>query len=107
MLLDRSGLTPYTPIGAGGRDLSGGGQRRLHLARAVAMHPGVLLLDEPTTSLDVATGTHVLAAVRRRLPHAVLVLAMHEPPGDMAALGPWTTGLNISVMPVPRCRAVR
>jgi cytochrome bd-type quinol oxidase subunit 1 len=51
-----------------------------------------LLIDEPSTSLDTSTGAHVLAAVRDRLPHAVLVLAMHEPPADPHALGSaWST----------------
>jgi ATP-binding cassette subfamily C protein CydC len=80
MSLDRSGLDPSTEIGVDGRDLSGGEQRRLHLARALATHPDVLLIDEPTTGLDTSTAIHVLKGIRRRLPHAVLVLAMHEPP---------------------------
>ena len=47
----------------------------------------MLLIDEPATGLDTSTATHVLMAVRRRLPHAVLVLAMHEMPADYGALG--------------------
>ena len=73
-------IDPQTPIGVGGRGLSGGEQRRLHLARALATQPDVLLIDEPTTGLDISTANHVLATVRRRLPRAVLLLAMHEPP---------------------------
>jgi ATP-binding cassette subfamily C protein CydC len=90
--LDRSGLGPETEIGVGGRSLSGGEQRRLHLARALATRPRLLLIDEPTTGLDSTTGNHVLAAVRRRLPDAVLLLAMHQPPADPDVLGTgWST----------------
>jgi ATP-binding cassette subfamily C protein CydC len=85
-------LDPNTRIGVGGGDLSGGEQRRLHLARALATCPDVLLIDEPTTGLDTSTGSHVLAAIRDRLPHAVLLLAIHELPADVHHLGsPWST----------------
>ena len=84
MLLDRNGLTPSTGIGLDGRTLSGGEQRRLHIARALATQPDVLLIDEPTTGLDADTGSAVLEAIRRRLPDPVLILAMHESPPNAA-----------------------
>jgi ATP-binding cassette subfamily C protein CydC len=92
MVLHRSGIDPNSGIGVDGRDLSGGEQRRLHIARALATEPDVLLVDEPTTGLDAGTGSHVLMAIRRRLPQAAIVLAMHQLPAQPDDLGSaWST----------------
>jgi peptide/nickel transport system ATP-binding protein len=45
--------------------LSGGQQQRVALAMAFACRPSLIVLDEPTTGLDVSTQRHILDTVRR------------------------------------------
>ncbi|WP_043665117.1 ATP-binding cassette domain-containing protein [Streptomyces xylophagus] len=77
--LNDSGLTATTPVGPGGRQLSGGELRRVYLGRALARHPHVLIVDEPTTGLDDRTARHVLG-ILANLPDTAVVLALHDVP---------------------------
>ena len=60
--------------------LSGGQQRRVLIARALAGQPDVLLMDEPTAGVD-ADNQHVLAQVLERLVEqgTTMVIVTHEP----------------------------
>lgn len=78
-LLDRMGLAEHA--GAKPRGLSGGQAQRVAVARALATHPRLLLLDEPLAALDARTRLDVRAQLRRHLAEfeAVAVLVTHDP----------------------------
>ncbi|MGW3494525.1 ABC transporter ATP-binding protein [Streptomyces sp. NPDC001020] len=77
--LTRMGLADHAS--ARPRRLSGGQAQRVALARALAIHPRLLLLDEPLAALDARTRLEVRAQLRRHLTEfeAVAVLVTHDP----------------------------
>ncbi|MFB7778908.1 ABC transporter ATP-binding protein [Streptomyces bauhiniae] len=61
--------------------LSGGQQRRVALARALARTPEILLLDEPTAGLDIALRDEIAQLLRHlaRSRNLAVVIATHDP----------------------------
>jgi len=78
-LLERVGLGER--LGHYPKTLSGGEQQRVALARAFASNPPLLFADEPTGSLDAATGDRVIELLfaLNREAGATLVLVTHDP----------------------------
>src|SRR5690606_13243237 len=78
-LLDRVGLADR--LNHYPRTLSGGEQQRVALARAFAPSPSLLFADEPTGSLDHATGERIIELLfdLNAETGATLVLVTHDP----------------------------
>ena len=74
--LARVGLADLATRNA--RTLSGGQQQRVALARAWALHPEVLLLDEPTASLDPTAKREVEALIAEAAEGRTLIFASHN-----------------------------
>lgn len=68
-----------TMVGERGSRFSGGQRQRISLARALARHPAVLLLDEITAALDKDTERDVCLTLKALTGKMTLVAASHQP----------------------------
>ena len=72
----RLDLAYETEVGESGSGLSGGERQRLSIARAVLKDAPILILDEPTSSLDAISEEIVFSALRRlRAGRTTIVIA--------------------------------
>ncbi|MGW7681515.1 ABC transporter ATP-binding protein [Kribbella sp. NPDC054772] len=73
-----------TPLGEGGVRLSGGQRRRVALARAAVSSAPMVLLDEPTASLDPVSAAAVIEAIRTTTAQRTVLMVTHD--RDLAAI---------------------
>ncbi len=76
--LDVVGLADKAPLPP--TKLSGGEQQRVAIARAIVHEPRILVLDEPTASLDGETGRKIVSFVKNKIltPERCIVIVTHD-----------------------------
>jgi ABC-type multidrug transport system fused ATPase/permease subunit len=67
-----------TRVGQKGRRLSGGQRQRLAIARAMIRDAPILILDEPTTSLDAESGQRILGPLQRLMAGRTTLIISHN-----------------------------
>lgn len=67
-----------TRIGAGARSLSGGQQQRLAIARALATRPDLIVMDEPSSSIDAMSEAAISDALGRFSNHVTVLVVSHR-----------------------------
>ncbi len=78
-LIQQDAASLDRPIGEGGRGMSGGQRQMVLLSRTIVRNPQVLLLDEPTASMDEQLENQVIRQLGNWLTGRTLVLVTHRP----------------------------
>jgi putative ABC transport system ATP-binding protein len=71
--LEIADLAPKFP-----NECSGGERVRVAMARGLVHRPDFLFVDEPTASLDSATGAHVMRVLKTQREHGALLVITHD-----------------------------
>lgn len=66
------------PLGQGGRALSGGEIRRIGIARALLHNSPLILMDEPTESLDQQTEQQIIELIKQICKNKTLLMVTHR-----------------------------
>jgi ABC-type Mn2+/Zn2+ transport system ATPase subunit len=80
------------------RDLSGGQQQRVFLARALIAEPDILVLDEPTSGVDMRTAENVLHLLADLNQQGMTILITTHDLNAAAAHLPWVICLNRTII---------
>ena len=95
-LLDRLGIADYRRQHI--RNLSGGQQQRVFLARALIRNPRLLILDEPTSGVDIKTRDDILHLLDELNHEGVTVIMTTHELNAVAAHLPWVVCVNRGVV---------
>jgi zinc/manganese transport system ATP-binding protein len=80
------------------RDLSGGQQHRVFLARALVGKPRILILDEPTSSVDIKTRDDILHHLAHLNQDGTTILMTTHELNSLAAHLPWVICVNRGIV---------
>jgi ABC-type Mn2+/Zn2+ transport system ATPase subunit len=97
-ILDSLGLDGSLYMKRQIRELSGGEQQRVFLARALIRKPHILLLDEPTSGVDYNTRERILGILTElNIKGNTIIIATHDITG-LARRLPWVVCLNKNIV---------